>query len=459
MQTFTSFRSFDRSIQVAIANMLVNNVGFYMLVPFLAGYMANGLGLALWVVGLVLGIRVLSHQGMSLIGGSIGDWLGHKQAIVAGCIVRVVAFTIFGFVDGPVGMAVGAILTGLGGALLSPAVKAYLAHAAGPRRVEAFALLDVTIHGGSLLGPLIGALLLGVEFRLVCFGAAAMFALVALLQWRYLPTADGPKATSQRSMFRSWGDPLRNRPFMLFCASLLGYFFLYNQVYLGLPLEIQRLTGSEASVGPLFTMLAMVGILGQIPITVWAEPRLRPTSAIVVGLLLMGLAFVPLLLTAAVLPIDSTVAVVWLRAVGLMPPEATDGVPAELLRTAVNVAPLALCCVLLIGGQMLAAPFIASTIASLSAGRLVGTHFGVYAVVQGVGAALGNFAGGAAFDLARDAGNSGLPWAVMAAVGFVCAASLAALDRIGLVASRPAETHSTTPGGQRTAIATAQVGS
>src|SRR5688572_2215148 len=305
MQTLTSFRSFDRPVQVAIFNMLVNNVGFYMLIPFLAGYMANGLGLALWTVGLVLGIRTLSQQGMSLIGGTIGDRLGYKTAIIAGCIIRTVAFTLFGFVDGPIGMAVGAILTGLGGALLSPAIKAYLSDAAGPRRVEAFALLDVTIHGGSLLGPLIGALLLGVDFRLVCFGAAAMFALVALLQWRYLPTSDGPKATSQRSMFRSWGDPLRNRPFMLFCASLLGYFFLYNQVYLGLPLEIQRLTGSEASVGPLFTMLAIVGILGQVPITTWAESRLHPTRAIVVGLALMGLAFVPLMLTAAVLPIDS----------------------------------------------------------------------------------------------------------------------------------------------------------
>src|SRR5688572_10138849 len=174
MQTLASFRSFDRPVQVAIFNMLVNNVGFYMLVPFLAGYMANGLGLALWVVGLVLGIRTLSHQGMSLIGGSIGDRLGYKSAIVAGSLLRTVAFTFFGFVDGPIGMAVGAILTGLGGALLSPAIKAYLAHVAGPRRTEAFALLDVTIHGGSLLGPLVGAMLLGVDFRLVCYGAAAI---------------------------------------------------------------------------------------------------------------------------------------------------------------------------------------------------------------------------------------------------------------------------------------------
>src|SRR5687768_11542313 len=365
MQTITSFRSFDRPVRVAIFNMLVNNVGFYMLVPFLAGYMANGLGLALWVVGLVLGIRTLSHQGMSLFGGSIGDRLGHKQAIIAGCIVRIVAFTIFGFADGPIGMAVGAILTGLGGALLSPAIKAYLAHAAGPRRTEAFALLDVTIHGGSLLGPLIGAMLLGVDFRLVCYGAAAMFALVALLQWRFLPTSDIPVAPTEQSIFRSWGAPLANRPFVLFCASVLGYFFLYNQVYLGLPLEIQRLTGSESSVGPLFTMLAVVGILGQVPITAWAEPRLRPASAIIIGLALMGLAFVPLQLTAAVLPIDSSDATRWLRTLWPMTPGVANGSLVELLSVTVNVAPLALCCTLLVGGQMLAAPFISSTIASL----------------------------------------------------------------------------------------------
>lgn len=454
MQTLSSFRSFDRPVQVAILNMLANNVGFYMLVPFLAGYMANGLGLALWVVGLVLGIRVLSQQGMSLFGGSIGDWLGYKQAIVAGCIVRTVAFALFGFVDGPVGMAVGAILTGLGGALLSPSVKAYLAHAAGPRRVEAFALLDVTIHGGSLLGPLVGALLLGVEFRLVCFGAAAMFALVTLLQWRFLPASDIPVAATRQSIFRSWGAPLTDRPFMLFCASVLGYFFLYNQVYLGLPLEIQRLTGSEASVGPLFTILAVVGILGQVPITAWAERRLRPTKAIIIGLALMGLAFVPLLLTAAVLPIDSPVLARLLSVAGLVPAAMTDGSLASTLTVILNVSPLALCCVLLVGGQMLAAPFISSTITSLSGGRLVGTYFGVFAVVQGVGAALGNFAGGAAFDLARAAGSPGLPWALMAAVGLACAAGLTGLERSTLrsvqsPAEQAARAGRTVPAGAR----------
>jgi MFS family permease len=181
-------------------------------------------------------------------------------------------------------------------------------------------------------------------------------------------------------------------------------------------------------------MLAVVGILGQVPVTAWAEARLRPSTAIVIGLVLMGIAFVPLLLTAAVLPIDAAAVEGWLGSLGLTGPSPVFSVPLALV---VSLAPLALSCALLIGGQMLAAPFVASTIISLSGGRLVGTYFGVYAVVQGVGAALGNFAGGAAFDLARAAGSPGLPWALMAAIGLACAAGLLGLDRSVLRTTRP----------------------
>jgi MFS family permease len=435
MQTLTSFRSFDRPLQVLLVNMLANNIGFYMLIPFLAGYMANGLGLALWIVGLVIGIRSLSQQGASLVGGSIGDRLGYKQAIVAGSILRTVAFALFGFVDGPIGMAVGAILTGFGGALLSPAAKAYVAQESGPRRVEAFALLDVTLHGGTLLGPIVGSLLIGFDFRLVCFGAAAMFGLVTFLQLRYLPAREAEVSSGGgQSMLRSWGEPLRNRPFVLFALSILGFFFLYNQVYLGLPLEVERMTGSGVGVGLLFTMLAIVGIFGQVPISAMANARLRPATAIALGLLLMGLAFVPLLLTAAILPFGTAATAEWFTAIDLVAPPLL----LDALTLAVNIGPLALCCLLLVAGQLLASPFISSTIATLSGGRLVGTYFGMYALVQGLGATFGNLVGGAAFDISRASGSPGLPWALMVAVGLACAAGLVGLDRSRLLTARSA---------------------
>ncbi|EIU74874.1 putative ABC transport system membrane domain protein [Mycobacteroides abscessus 6G-1108] len=61
---FGQFRSFDRPSQILMVNQFAINVGFYMLMPYLAGYLAGPLGLAAWMVGLVLGVRNFSQQGM-----------------------------------------------------------------------------------------------------------------------------------------------------------------------------------------------------------------------------------------------------------------------------------------------------------------------------------------------------------------------------------------------------------
>ena len=69
------FRSFDRPAQVLMVNQFSINIGFYMLMPYLAGYLAGPLGLAAWAVGLVLGVRNFSQQGMFLVGGTLADRL------------------------------------------------------------------------------------------------------------------------------------------------------------------------------------------------------------------------------------------------------------------------------------------------------------------------------------------------------------------------------------------------
>ena len=95
----TQFRSFDRPSQVLMVNQFTINVGFYMLMPYLAGYLAGPLGLAAWAVGLVLGLRNFSQQGMFLLGGTLADRLGFKPLIVAGCLLRVAGFVLLAAVE------------------------------------------------------------------------------------------------------------------------------------------------------------------------------------------------------------------------------------------------------------------------------------------------------------------------------------------------------------------------
>ncbi|PJE00881.1 MAG: MFS transporter, partial [Mycobacterium sp.] len=50
MELLTQFRSFDRPSRMLMINQFGINLGFYMLMPYLAAYLAGPLGLAGWAV-------------------------------------------------------------------------------------------------------------------------------------------------------------------------------------------------------------------------------------------------------------------------------------------------------------------------------------------------------------------------------------------------------------------------
>lgn len=71
--TIAQIRSYERSVQLLMVNQFTINLGFYMLMPYLAAYLAGPVGLAGWLVGLILGVRNFSQQGMFLLGGTLAD--------------------------------------------------------------------------------------------------------------------------------------------------------------------------------------------------------------------------------------------------------------------------------------------------------------------------------------------------------------------------------------------------
>ncbi len=97
LNIWARFIDLSPAARVLILNGLTFNFGFYMLMPYLAGHLSENLGLAGWAVGLVLGIRVFSQQGLFLLGGLLGDRIGYRRAILIGCGVRCVGFAVFGF--------------------------------------------------------------------------------------------------------------------------------------------------------------------------------------------------------------------------------------------------------------------------------------------------------------------------------------------------------------------------
>lgn len=379
--------------RLLVGSQLLFNIGFYLVVPYLAGHLAGDLGLAGWVIGLVLGLRTFSQQGLFVVGGTLTDRFGPKTVILAGCAVRVAGFAVLAVASSLPGVLAGVVLVGVAGALFSPAVEASLARDAEPdRRAATFSVFTVCGEIGAVTGPLLGVVLAG-QFRTACLVGAALFTAIGLLHARFLPRLPGEHRGEP--VLDGWREVLRNRVFLVFAAGYSAYLVSYNQLYLALPAELNRVGADQRSLGLLFALASAMIIFGQLPVSALVRGVLGRTGALVGGFVLIGLAF---------------------TVVALRPPGATGAVAFVVLLTI---------------GQMLVVPQAKDLVPVLAGERRLGTYFGVLASAGGVAVLVGSTISGALLEHGR------IAWVVLALLPLAGACVLTALARFGAFTETP----------------------
>jgi len=73
------------------------NMGFYALIPYLSLYLTDSFAWTMALAGFLLGVRQLSQQGLTFLGGLIADRIGLKRTLVSGVLIRGIGFFSFGF--------------------------------------------------------------------------------------------------------------------------------------------------------------------------------------------------------------------------------------------------------------------------------------------------------------------------------------------------------------------------
>ncbi|MCE7079460.1 MFS transporter [Streptomyces sp. ST2-7A] len=407
MKTLRAVRDFPPAIRLLLVNQFGVNIGFYLLIPYLALHLGENLGMSAAIVGVVLGVRNLSQQGLFLIGGSAADRLGARGVIIIGCAVRTIGFGLFALGDSLTVLLAASVLSGMAGALFNPAVRAYIAVESGDRRAEAFALFQVFATCGALVGPLLGSALLLVDFRASALTAAAIFAVLTVAQALLLP-ARRVERVDRPGVLTDWREVLGNRRFLAFALAMTGMFTLETQLYLLLPDGARTATGWAGAAGFIFLVGTVAGLALQLRLTTRLKRRGRRGRWISLGLALMGLAFlVPL-------PVVGT--------------SGTDTTTAVL-----RLLPVLAGALVLYLGVMTAQPFVMELVPSFGRSSLTGTHLGVFYMVSGVAAALGNTLVGWTMDLGGDHGIPWLPWVCCAVIGLASAGGVALLSRRSLL--------------------------
>lgn len=390
-----SLRRFPLPVQLLLVNQFGVNTGFYLLIPYLAVHLGADLGMSAAVIGVVLGVRTLSQQGLFLLGGTASDRLGPRRVIIVGCGLRAVGFGMFAAGESVAVLLIASVLSGLAGALFNPAVRAYVAvETPEESRAEAFALFNVFGQAGALTGPVLGSALLLWDFRIAALVAAGIFAALTLAQAIVLPTRPVPPHTG--TVLGDWRECLANRRFIAFTCALTGMFTLQNQLYLLLPLQAQRQTGSTG-VAVIFLVSTVATLLLQVRITRVLTRRMARGRAIALGMVVMGAGFLAPALVAGIVPV--LVAALFLAV-----------------------------------GVMIVHPFVYELIPAFGRPGLEGTYFGMFYLASGIVAAIGNAGIGWAIGVA-----DWLAALLCVAIGLVCAAGVGLLHRRGALTAPKAE--------------------
>lgn len=385
-------RDLPSVVKLVLASMVLFNVGFYLVVPFLAVHLSEELGFASWIVGLVLGLRTFSQQGMFFLGGSIADRFGRRPVILWGIAIRIVGFVVLALASSLPAVIVGILLIGFAAALFAPAVESanadigrQLEDSGVIKRTELFGYEQMSSRLGTVLGPALGTVLLIFPFSASAAVAAILFAGMWIGFYFLFPRTIETGSVVGTSITRVWRVVLGNRHYVVLATLCSAQFVALAQLYLMLPEQLSLRIGSQDLLGWFYVGAAVLVIVGQRPMVAVAA-RMGSRAATTIGLAVMAASFV-------------------IPAVG-------PGTITDLVWPYVQIAAWI---ALLHLGQMLMVPSMRDTLARIAGERYLGAHFGLLNTIGGCLSLIGTIGVGYLYDRLDDGSvAAATPWLVVA---------------------------------------------
>jgi DHA1 family multidrug resistance protein-like MFS transporter len=360
--------------------------GFFMIIPLLSIYYVERLGWAATSIGLVLAVRQFTQQGLTPISGILADRFGAKGLILTGLLLRTVGFGSMAWANTFPLLILSSIMAALGGSMFeSPRSAAVAALTDETNRGRYYALTGVVNQLGLTIGTQLGALLLGFDFKVVALVAAGAFFLTFLVTLIFMPPVK--VAAENTGLTDGVRMVARDRPFIIFNALLIGYWFMWVQLSISLPLAAKTVGGDASTVGLIYAINAGLTILLQYPLLKLASKWLRPMSVLIVGIAMMALG---------------------LGAIALIR----------------DVPGLLTCVVIFAAGALLASPSQQTVTAALANPAALGSYFGISSLALAFGGGLGNLSGGIFYDIGKQISFPELPWLVFLTVGLGSAGGL-----------------------------------
>ncbi|WP_308015274.1 MFS transporter [Pseudonocardia sp. ICBG1293] len=275
--------------------VLMTGATTFMFVPLLA-LRLDSAGLTTATVGLVAGLLAFSSQAFSLVIGWIVDRTRLRFVLAAGLTGRIAGYLVLISAlsepnDDPSvpALVVGVVCVGVGGSLLTLAIKIELVRQSGTSSREMLALRATFLNTGVVAGPALGAAVYPVGFTVIlCACIASHLFVTPLLFSRRLTApklrddtrkAAEPKEAEQETT--SWRSAIRYWAPLLLLSTM--FWLIYSQISVMLPLLARELTGTIAAASALFTINGILCVLFQYTLLQHVFSRTSGRVLLIVG--------------------------------------------------------------------------------------------------------------------------------------------------------------------------------
>jgi len=299
---------FQRPFWVANITEMFERLAYYATFSVLAIYLHETLQFSEAQAGDLIGYFSAVVWFLPILGGTLADWLGFRRSLALAYLVLGIGYFLLGSLSAPwmaplresmpLTTLVLLVLTipAFGPAIVKPCVVGTTARASKENvRSLGYSIYYTLVNVGSTFGPLTALAVrrtIGIEnvFRVSALCAFAMFAAV-LIFFREPRAAEETTRTSFGQSFKNLFLVLTNFRFMLFLVIFSGYWIIFWQEFIALPLFLRGHVNPNSDVEFLLTVDPLAVILLQIAISHWTR-AIRPFSAMTLGTIVTALSWV-----------------------------------------------------------------------------------------------------------------------------------------------------------------------
>lgn len=301
---------FERPFWVANFTEIFERVAYYGTTAVLAIYLNEQLRFSSELTGWLVGTFGLVVWFLPILGGTLADRFGFRRALMFAYFIMSVGYFLLGSLNaswmGPLRHALGdkrlvlaiLMIPALGPGVVKPCVAGTTARASSENvRSIGYSIYYTLVNIGGAVGPIMAFLVRkqlgwGIEnvFRVASLSVFLMF-WTTLFFYREPSRPGEEKVESFVGAIKNMFVVLGNLRFVMFLVIFSGFFVVFWQQYISVPLFIRKHIDPNASTDLLLSVDAIVVISLQIAVT-FLTRKLRAFTAMTLGVLITGLAWV-----------------------------------------------------------------------------------------------------------------------------------------------------------------------